>query len=623
VCGICGTTRAGDGSALRRMNAAMVHRGPDDEGIYVDPQSGVGLGARRLSIIDVAGGHQPLSNEDQSVWAVLNGEIYNHSELREGLLAKSHSFTTRSDTEVLVHLYEEYGESLVHAVEGMYAFAVWDTKHRRLLIARDRFGEKPLFFCESGGHLLFASELTALRAGLDQTPDLDAQVIDEFFVLGYVAGPATMLTGVRQLEPGKTISWTCDARSIAVSRYWAPFQVTSTDGATPNELVAETEKTLDRSVASRLIADVPVGVFLSGGVDSTLVAALAARHSSKPIKTFTVGYESGEFDERLAARRAAAAIGSEHHEVVIRSSDVAARVERALRGIDQPLADQALVPSQALAELARGEVTVAVGGEGADELFGGYPRYRWLARADLLQRTVPRAILITAGAILDAVPAPGRARRLRDVLEPASALDRYVGWVTGHRLDARARVYGPRLQPHSRSRRVHELLGAAMPEDAQDTRAAFMHLDQVMWLPGDVLVKADRASMAVSLEVRTPYLSREVAELAASIPACLHAREGGKYLLRSLLRQVLPLAPRRPKVAFRAPVAAWLRGPLLPVLHRQLDSGSVFSEGWLDALSVGQMVRQHQIGTFDWSDVLWPVLSLGLWLDALRGSGDG
>jgi asparagine synthase (glutamine-hydrolysing) len=618
VCGICGTTRAGDGTALRRMNAAMIHRGPDDEGIYLDPESRVGLGARRLSIIDVAGGHQPLCNEDRSIWAVLNGEIYNHGNLRERLLLKGHSFTTKSDTEVLVHLYEEYGDSLVHALEGMYAFALWDARNDRLLIARDRFGEKPLFYRQHSGDLTFASELTALCAGLDCKPDVDPQAIDEFFILGYLMGPATILQGIQQLGPGETLCWARDGHKLALSQYWEPTLLPSLDTASLQELVTEVERALELSVGSRLIADVPVGIFLSGGVDSTLVAALAARHSSMPIKTFTVGYDAGEVDERGAARRAAAAIDAEHHEVVITSVDIASRVERVLRGIDQPLADQALVPSQAVAELARREVTVAVGGEGADELFGGYPRYRWLARAEKLQGATPRLVLSTASGVLDRLRLRGRGGHLHHLLEPLPLLDRHLGWVAGQRLRMRENVYGRRLQPYSASRTVHTLLGTAMPREVQDARHAFMHLDQITWLPGDVLAKADRASMAVSLEVRTPYLSRQVAELAMSIPSGLHARGGGKYLLRSVLRRVLPTAPRPPKVAFRAPTADWLRGPLSPLLRRQLDSGSVFREGWLDAASVGEMAYQHETATYDWSDILWPVLALGLWLDRFR-----
>src|SRR4029453_11464340 len=303
VCGICGTTQSGGEQVIRAMNATMRHRGPDDEGTYVAPRAGVGLGARRLSIIDVEGGHQPLANEDGSVWAVLNGEIYNFPSLRRRLLAAGHTFAPRSDTEVLVHLYEEDGVDLVHALEGMYVFAIWDSARGRLLIARDRFGEKPLFYSANGKNLMFASELTALLAAGSSNWEVDPAVVDAFFVYGYVPGSAAIVRGFRQLEPGHVLLWDLDSRRPEVRRYWAPPLFASDDGTPLRDLVEETRELLERSVRARLISDVPLGVFLSGGVDSTLVAVLAARSVSGRLKRYTGGYEVCSADERASARR--------------------------------------------------------------------------------------------------------------------------------------------------------------------------------------------------------------------------------------------------------------------------------------------------------------------------------
>ena len=337
MCGICGHTADPAGSAVASMNAAMVHRGPDDEGDYRDPSAHVALGARRLSVIDVEGGHQPLSNEDGSVWAALNGEIYNHPRLKTRLRAGGHRLATETDTEVLVHLYEDYGLDLVHALEGMFAFAVWDARRGTLVLARDRFGEKPLLYAERDGELAFASEATALLAGLGGDGELDPAAVDHFFVHGYSAGPESLLRDVRQLEPGHLLVWR-RGKPVELRRYWTPPAATAGAPAPMGELVAETGRLLDASVRSRMIADVPLGVFLSGGVDSTLVAALAARASSTPIKTFTVVYDVGDVSEVEGSRRTAQELGSDHHELLMTEAEVAARVPRVLSSLDQPLA---------------------------------------------------------------------------------------------------------------------------------------------------------------------------------------------------------------------------------------------------------------------------------------------
>ncbi len=621
MCGICGRTTDPDGKAVAAMNRALRHRGPDDEGIYVDPVFGLALAARRLSVIDVEGGHQPLANEQGDVWAVLNGEIYNHPSLQQHLRDRGHRFATGTDTEVLVHLYEEYADDLVHALEGMFAFAIWDERRRRLLLARDRFGEKPLFFIERAGVLSFASELTALCKGGDVDGDLSPAAVDAFFVFGYVPGPETILTEVRQLPPGHLMTWQPGADRAVVRPYWSPPSLGPRPKESRAELVAETRRLLESSVRSRMIADVPLGVFLSGGVDSALIAALAAQHASAPIKTFTVGYDVGGVNETDGARTTAKALGANHHELVLSTADVATRVPELLAGLDQPLADQALPALHAVAQLARQEVTVAIGGEGADELFGGYPRYRWLARAARFERYIPAALGARGARALEATPVASRVGRLAHLVDPRPVLERNLDWVTQRRGELRPGLYGPRLAAAAERQGVMDGAGARVKGDLNGSvPGALMRLDQLHWLPDDVLVKADRAGMLVSLEIRTPYLHRELAEFAASISPDTHLEGNGKVLLRALLADVLPATRgRRPKTAFRVPSAQWLRGPLAPVLERQLAEGSLYTEEWIDLDATRGLYGEHAAGRRDWSHVLWPLLALGLWLDNRRG----
>ena len=622
MCGICGSTDDGRLTRVGRMNAAMVLRGPDDEGSYADERTGVALGARRLSIIDVEGGHQPVCNEDRTVWAALNGEVYNHPALQEQLKARGHRFNSGVDTEVLVHLYEEYGPAMVHALEGMYAFALWDTEKRELLIVRDRFGEKPLFYAEEGGELTFASELDPLLAGLGRDPDLEPAAVDAFFVFGYVPGPGTLVKGIRQLPPGHLLRWRRSDRVVRIEPYWQPQPADGSSGTEPFEdLVAETGRLLEASVRSRLLADVPLGVFLSGGLDSSLIAALAAKVSPRPVKTFTVGYDVGAVSETAEAAKTARELGTEHHELVLTQDELVRRIPSLLAGMDQPLADQALVSLHAIAEHARRDVTGAVGGEGADERFGGYPRYRWLSYGERIRRRVPAPVAAGLASAVRRAP-HARAARVADVLEPREVLQRHLDWVTAPRGALRESLYGPELRGRVPAGRVLDDLSARLDgAGAVPVMARLMVLDQRHWLPDDVLVKADRAGMRVSMEIRTPYLHRELAEFAATVPGRVHAGRNGKTLLRALLEQLAPetAARPRPKTAFRVPAADWLRGPLAPLMDQQLGGGAAFAEGWFDRDAAARLVREHRSGSRDASSALWPLLAFGLWLDRVRG----
>ncbi|MGI8801388.1 MAG: asparagine synthase (glutamine-hydrolyzing) [Solirubrobacteraceae bacterium] len=617
MCGICGSTADPEGCAVRAMNRALTHRGPDDEGSYLDPDTGLALGARRLSIIDLSGGHQPLSSEDGSVWAALNGEIYNYPELRDGLRRRGHHFATATDTEVLVHLYEEHGPAMVHALEGMFAFAIWDRPRRRLLLARDRFGEKPLFYATQGRDLVFASELDAVCAALGADPSLDPRSIGAFLTLGYVPGELTVRRGIRQLLPAHTLVWSADRPEPVTERYWSLPDYEPTAPAELDALVGEVSDAFTRSMRRRLVADVPVGVLLSGGLDSTLVAAFAARASSLPVRTFTVGYDVGAVSETTRARHVAGVLGTTHRELTLTEDDVRLRFPAVMAGLDQPLADPALVALHAVCELARQDVTVAVGGEGADELFGGYPRYRWLARSVAWGENVPVSVLGAGARVLEQLPLSGRSQRLIDVVRPVPVADRHLRWVTDGRWPDLHGICGPSLLDAPAFDAEADATAVMERSQASSTAGRFMALDRGRWLPDDVLVKADRASMLVSLELRTPFLDRTLAELAATVSPAVHLGGGGKRLLRELLVQAVPELRGIPsKTAFRVPTAEWLRGPLRQSLHTHLLDGRACRDGWLDGRAIARAVDDHLAGRADRTPILWPALSLGLWLEA-------
>lgn len=605
------------------MNEAQRHRGPDEGGIYSDPSGRIVLGARRLAVIDLQTGSQPLSNEDGSITAVLNGEIYNYRSLRESLLARGHTFLTQTDTEVLVHLYEEFGADLVHSLDGMFAFAIWDRRAGRLVLGRDRLGEKPLFLHHDETGLTFASELGALLAGSPScSRKLDPESVDAFFIFGYVPGPATIVRGLRQLSPGHVGIWNADENRIEEQRYWVPvrFLGDRTDDAI-GELKAETLRLLEQSVARSLVADVPVGVFLSGGVDSSLLAALIARQRGPKVPTFTVTYDIGNVSEGEVAHRTSLILDTDHHELLLRSADVASRVAQLLGTIDQPLADPALVPLHAVAELAREHVTVAIGGEGADELFGGYPRYRWLAYSAAIREIVPRGGRIAAYRLLRLLPLGERELRFGKLVTSDRTLERQVDWVTSGRRAWRQLVYGPRLRDCVDNdvaiARVRQLLPDARAGLGPD---AFAHVDLRHWLPDDVLAKADRAGMLNSLEVRSPYLARELVEFANSIDMHTHLKGSGKLLVRRTLADIAPeLDTRRRKLAFQVPGMEWLRGPLRPTIDRIAESSALVADGYLDRDGVATLAREHAAGV-DHTTRLWPILALHHWYENFAGA---
>jgi asparagine synthase (glutamine-hydrolysing) len=626
VCGICGLAALDggdvDAAPLQAMSAALAHRGPDDAASVVDGP--VALAARRLAIIDLAGGRQPIASEDGRVHALQNGEILNHAALRRGLERAGHRFATRCDTEVLVHLYEERGERMLEALRGMFALAVWDARERRLLLARDRFGIKPLYWSSAGGVLSFASELKALRGLPGFGGELDPDAVEAYFAFNSIPSPLTIFRDVRKLEPGTLLSWR--PGHAPQLRRWcrpAPAQAHAVRGDDERELAAELADRLRDSVRAHLVSDVPVGVWLSGGVDSGLLAALAAQESGERLRTFSIGFHERSFDELDRARTVAARLGAEHHEAIL-GPEAAALLPQIAAAFDEPYADSSALPADAVSKLTAQHVKVALSGEGGDELFGGYQTYA----ADLL---APRlaGIARLARPVVERLPSSSRRvsldYRARRFVRAAAlpALERHHGWkeilAPAVRAQLLAPLHGaraPRDPVDQLRRRYGETAGAEPLARLQD-------VDLAPYLADDLLTKTDRMSMSHSLEVRVPFLDPHVAELALALPTSAKVRGlAKKRLLRSVAATLLPREiARGAKRGFSIPMAAWLRGPLLPMARDLLAPAALARGGVLDPAPVARLLDEHVARRDDHSRALWGVLCFVLWQQQERARG--
>jgi asparagine synthase (glutamine-hydrolysing) len=621
VCGICGVVDPSgpvDRGVLERMALALRHRGPDDDGYYLpDPEThgpAVGLGFRRLSIIDVAGGAQPMANEDHSVWVVLNGEIYNFLELRGQLEAAGHVFSTRSDAEVIVHLYEDLGSKFVERLNGMFAIAVWDTKRGRLLLARDRLGEKPLYYSERGGLLLFASELKALLQHPACPRELDLESLERYLAFEYVPSPYAIFEGVRKLPAGHRLVWE-DGR-VSVEQYW-DLSFEPETGRTEDELVDEFRSRLREAVRSRLVSDVPLGAFLSGGVDSSAVVAFMSELlPAGRVKTFSIGFTERSFDESDHARRVARHFGTDHHEEVFTPAVMLDILPEVLGGLDEPFADASVVPTFLLSRFTRGTVTVALGGDGSDELLAGYPTFRAeaIARRYPVPRQVHERLVHPLAARLPVSTADFSfdfkvKRFLRGVMAPAAI--RHQLWL-GAFAPAEQRsllASPPRCDPYRDVRGLYD--GAP----ASDWLNKLIYLYSKTYLQDDILVKVDRASMLSSLEVRAPFLDHRLVEFLGGVPPDLKLRgPKGKYLLKRAMGDGLPpgISGRRKK-GFGIPVAEWfktaLREPLLDVLSPE----RLRRQGIFDPREVERLIRSHLDGSHDHRKQLWTLFVFQLW----------
>jgi asparagine synthase (glutamine-hydrolysing) len=609
MCGIAGfagppqadeTARA----AVQAMCDAITHRGPDDWGAFVE--GGVAIGMRRLSIIDVSGGHQPLANEDGTVQVVFNGEIYNHHALRDELLAAGHTFRTRSDTETIVHGYEQWGDKVVERLRGMFTFALWDRSKRRLLVARDRAGIKPLSYRETPTGVAFCSELRSLFA-LDQgAPTVDPLGVASYLAFGYVADPLSILSGVRKLPPGHYFTWAPGQR-VQVTQYWTPARAEVTGISEPDAL-EEIRRLLDDAVASHLESEVPLGAFLSGGLDSSTVVALMARHARGRVRTFAIGFGEAAFNEAPHARAVAEALGTEHTELVV-TPDADALIDDLVAAFDEPFADSSAIPTYLVSELARRQVTVALSGDGGDELFGGYTRYA----AAMGSAELPSWLRPAVGGIGRALPMGafgrnrlidlGRKRRGRYATHVLFPLDPAEGGVASASLMRDRRPFETALDPWFAQ------------AESRDFLSQMTTVDMLTYLPGDILTKVDRTTMAVSLEARVPLLDHPLMEFALSLPGTLRTPGGSlKALFRKAITPIVPaLVMNRPKQGFAVPLAAWLRGPLSHRLEA-LARPHELTRPYLDAGAVARLVAEHRSGRRDHSAMLWRVLVLDLWM---------
>jgi asparagine synthase (glutamine-hydrolysing) len=620
MCGIVGIARADRGPVehelLERMCEAQVHRGPDARGLHIE--DGVGLGIQRLRVIDLATGDQPIYNEDRSVVVVLNGEIYNYRELRERLRGNGHSFDTEGDTEVIVHLYEERGPACVRELHGMFAFALWDNRRRQLLLARDRVGKKPLFFSERFGALSFASELAALMQDDEIPRAIDHHAIDAYLAYGYVPAPLSAFAAVRKLMPASTLTYRDGVATI--ERYWRLDYSRKQAPRPVQDVEEELRATIRRAVRRRMVADVPTGAFLSGGIDSSAVVAAMAEASSRPVKTFSIGFEEERFNELPNARIVAREFATDHHELLVRP-DAIEILPKVIRHYGEPFADPAAIPSFYLARFAREHVTVALNGDGGDESFAGYQRYTTNLLLSRLDR-LPIELRRIAAAAGRRACAGGDLRSLRSRLgrlAVASALDResrYLAQRSVFTAAERAELFTPEYSALlGSSRAADALLGPWRSSTASDLLDQFLDVDVNGYLPDDLLAKIDIATMAYSLEGRSPLLDHELMEFAASLPAGLKA-EGGqrKRILRSALRGWVPdEILDGSKRGFELPLAQWFRGDLRDYAYDVLLDTACTARGWCRESELRRLLDEHTSCARDHGRRIWTLLMLELW----------
>jgi asparagine synthase (glutamine-hydrolysing) len=631
MCGIVGQGRsdgtAVDGGLIEAMCAGLEHRGPDSRGVHLDGP--VGLGIQRLRVIDLATGDQPVYNEDRSVAVVLNGEIYNYRELRERLRANGHRFATDGDTEVIAHLYEEEGPDFVRSLAGMFGLALWDARRQELFVARDRIGKKPLFYAERAGAISFASELWALLADGGVSRGVDPVALDRFFTYTYVPSPYSAFRAVRKLPPGSLLRWRAGA--TRVERYWKPAFGPKLEIGSEAEAGEIVRDAVREAVRRRLVADVPLGAFLSGGIDSTAVLAAMAELSSEPVKTFSIGFEASGFDELPYAREIAERFGADHHELVVRP-DAVELLPKLTRHYGEPFADHSAIPSFYLAEMTRRHVTVALTGDGGDEVFGGYGRYAHGATMERLD-VVPAGLRAGVAALAARVRPDGDLNSLRNRLRRAAALlplspqDRYVRAMSRFGLDLREGLYTPEFSDSLEDSAAATIEEPWLASTAHDLIDRMLDVDQQTYLPGDLLVKMDIATMAYGLEARSPLLDQDLVALGASLPTRFKVRGGEKKIaLRAALRGVVPDRHiDRAKQGFQVPMAEWFRTDLRELAEDTLLGPAAAGRGYLRQDVVAGLLRRHLAREEDNSSLLWSVLAFELWQQQVvegRSSGE-
>jgi asparagine synthase (glutamine-hydrolysing) len=613
MCGIAGfLLREGQAqqSVVQRMCDVIRHRGPDDEGFHVE--GGCAIGMRRLSIIDLHSGHQPISNEDGSVWVVFNGEIYNYQPLRAELIAKGHRFHTNSDTETLIHLYEEEGVEGLSRLRGMFAYCIWDSRKRKILLVRDRFGKKPLYYALTRQGLFFGSELKCLRvAGVPL--ELDEEALRLYFHFSYIPDPYSPFQAIRKLPPGSWMSFDTGGR-MEQGRYWtlpAPAEE-PTPGMTFDQACEQVRTVFDESVKMRMIADVPLGAFLSGGIDSSSVVASMALQSPEPVKTFSIGFEESAFNELQYASMIARQYKTDHHEILVRPDSVSL-VSRLAQHFDEPFGDTASIPTFIVSEFAARHVKVALSGDGGDELFGGYESFfdiEKMRRFDL----IPGAVRKFIGAVSDLLPYSTYGKNYLRMFTRPTPIERYFESNYGP-YSLRKELFQPEWMPVADSAFLMRTFKDCLLPPSSDVLAQAMYFEATAKLTGDMLVKVDRMSMANSLEVRSPMLDHVLAELAATIPQQWKVHRGmGKYILVKALGDRLPhdLIYRK-KMGFGFPLVSWFRSELRDFLQDHLLSKQFLERGLVSPVFLRKLLDEHQSGRRDNSGPLWRLLMAELW----------
>ena len=593
----------------------MAHRGPDDEGFHLDAE--LGLGNRRLSIIDLPGGHQPLSNEDGTIWITFNGEIYNCRELRVGLESRGHRFHTSTDTEAIVHLYEDYEFGCLDHLRGMFAFALWDRRRRRLLLARDRLGIKPLFYRLEPDRLMFASELRALRQLSTATFEVDPQSVYDFFGFRYIPAPRTFYRGVEKLLPGHLM--VADAKGARTSAYWdIPGEEDASRGA--GEWAEAVMELLRESLQLRLIADVPLGVFLSGGTDSSTLVALMAELGVRPLRTFSVGFDEAGYSELPYARRVARQFATEHHELLVQPEDLASDLPRLISFRDEPIAEATDIALYRISRLARESVKVVLAGEGGDELFAGYPKYAY----DRLAKPLSRLPGKVTGRLARWLPY--EQRRAKVALETLSIRDeaeRSASWFAAFSLQERRALFARDfLEQVDVTHPARVFAGYLERARGRSPLKRLLYVDQKVWLPDNLLLRGDQMTMAASLEERVPFLDHKLVELAARIPGRVLARGlRTKVLLKQALRSRLhaEVLDRR-KRGFTVPIGPWFRAPLKSFVADLLLCPSARTRDYCDRAHMEDFVREHFDGVRDRQKQLWALVNFELWLRSIQHS---
>jgi asparagine synthase (glutamine-hydrolysing) len=627
MCGITGwiildrkDTSPNSKAVLHSMCERIVHRGPDSEGLWIDDQ--VALGMRRLSIIDLKTGDQPVFCEDRSIVAMQNGELYNYREVRTGLEKRGHKFITQTDTEIIPHLYEEYGDAFVEHINGMFAIALWDSVHKRLVLARDRFGEKPLYYGIFDGKLIYASEPKALLSHPSVKPELNVDALRHYLSFDYVPAPMSIYKGVYKLPAAHIL--TVEDGKVRTRRYWNLDFHKNGNISTISSAAEELKTLLSDAVRMRLVSDVPLGILLSGGIDSSTVAAFAIRHATEKVKTFSIGFEENSFDESRYARLVAQHLGTEHYEDRLSAEKAGDLISEIGSWLDEPLSDGSLIPTFLLSRFVRKHVTVALGGDGGDELFAGYPMYfghkvaavydsipRFF-RGRLIEPLVNSMPVSTRNLSLDY-----RAKRFvrASHLDPVA---RHHTWFGSFSIGQQQQLLTESILESSTGdvyRGARDLLDLI---DSDNEIERMQYLDINFYMAEDILTKVDRAAMSVSLETRAPFLDPRVAQFAASIPVEYKLRgRKGKFILKKAVEDLLPRSIlQRPKKGFGIPIAEWLKGRLNPLLHDVLAVDRLNDQGLFNAEYVQRLIREHETGAASHHKELWTLLVYQLWSDS-------